>query len=401
MSALAVLLSEAEAALLQQDLGRAATLYARASELDEAAPLPSLGAARVALMLGRPAEALVLVERVLSRHEGLVQALTLRGAIEEAVDDPAEARRWYERAVRADRGYGPARLNLARTLSALQRWPEAVKEFRAGLALWPGQHDAVPMFAVALMRAGQSAEAIRVLTGLLENEPEHVDALVTLADALVENDQPALAQEVLSNACARLPNRAVFFARRASLALRLGNLPLARTAVDQQLRLTPDDAEACLFAASLAMSALDFDDAERRVQAALKAAPYSWRPHYLLGMIYEALRLRTPAMVAYRTAIAYGTDRWEPRNNLAVLLLELKTESAAKEARALLERALALKPPREALDLRYNLALAFWQLGDRVASERTARTVAQSGASLPVVETAKRFLTNFTRQSRT
>jgi tetratricopeptide (TPR) repeat protein len=401
MSALAALLSEAETALLQQDLGRAAMLYTRATELDEDGPLPLLGAARVALMVGRLGEALVLVERVLSRHAGLVQALMLRGSIEDAANDPAEARRWYERAVRADAGYGPARVNLGRVLATLQRWPEAVREFRKGLELSPSQVDAVPMFAVALIRAGQAAEAIRVLTHLLQSMPDHVDALVTLADALVENRQPALAGEVLANACERLPQSPVLFARRSSLALRLGNLPLARTAVDQQLRLTPDDAEACLFAATLALTALDFDDAERRVQAALKAAPYAWRPHYLLGVIYEALRLRTPAMVAYRTAIAYGADQWEPRNNLAVLLLELKTESAAKEARALLERALMLKPAKDALDLRFNLALAFWQLGDRLAAERTARAVAQSGSALPVVAEARRFLLTFSSQSRT
>jgi tetratricopeptide (TPR) repeat protein len=396
MNTIAPLLTEAENALVQNELDRAAGLYARALELDEdRSPLPSLGLARVALLLGKIPEALVLTHEVLSRCPNSVEALTLRGSIEDAVSDSAEALRWYEKAVRTDGTYAPARLNLGRAYASLKRWNDAIREFRKGLELAPSQTDAVPMFAVVLIRAGQAPEAIRVLTLQLQRSPDHIDSLVTLADALVEEHHPQLAAELLANSCERLPTSPVLHARRSALALRMGNLPLARTSVDQQLRLTPNDAEAAMFAANLAMMALDFDDAERRIQAALAASPYNWRAHYQLGMLYEALRLRTPALVAYRTAIAYGKDAWEPRNNLASLLLEFKTRSAALEARDVLEQALVSMPPKEALPVRFNLALAYWQLGEKNLSERNARSVAQSKTPLPVVTEAKRFLKNF------
>jgi Flp pilus assembly protein TadD len=111
------------------------------------------------------------------------------------------------------------------------------------------------------------------------------------------------------------------------------------------------------------------------------------------------MRLFSAARVAYRMAISNGPKAWQPRNNLAVLMLEEK--GGAKEAKALLLEALALGSLSETLEARYNLALACWKLGEMGAAEHAAREVAASPLELPVVANAKRFLTHFPRHATT
>jgi Flp pilus assembly protein TadD len=208
------------------------------------------------------------------------------------------------------------------------------------------------------------------------NDPSHVDAVVTLADVLVETKQPGLADEVLANAQERLPDVAVIRARRSALALRRGDVKAATEHVRGQLSLTPGDADAWRFAATLAVMRKDFDDAERCAQKALALKPTDWRCHHQLGCIYDALRLAEPAKVAYRRAIELGGG-WEPANNLGVLLLESGTKADLAEARERLAAAVQRYPG--AIRLRYNLALAWAKSGDRAASEREAREVVKRG----------------------
>jgi Flp pilus assembly protein TadD len=144
---------------------------------------------------------------------------------------------------------------------------------------------------------------------------------------------------------------------------------------------------------------LDFSSAEGRVLQVLSKNPRYWRAHYQLGMIYEAMRLFGAARVAYRVAISNGPKAWEPRNNLAVLLLEQKGGEA--EAKTLLMEALSLAPREETLEARFNLALACWKLNEKGAAEKAALEVASSPLELPVVANAKRFLTHFPRRGTT
>lgn len=397
MNTLAPLLVEAERYLQFEELDRAAELYKRAIDLaGDRSPLPTIGLARVALILGKVDDAQVLLDHVLSNHPTSVEALTFRGVVADARQDFTSAVRFLNQALALDAHYSPAHANLGRVLAQQKRWPQALASFRTALTLSPLQYDLVPLLATAAVRTGELGEAIRALTRLLQQQPDHVDGLVTLADVLMEAKLDAYAAELLDNAVGRLPRVAVLHARQSAVALRRGDQGLAVAAVERQLQLTPNDEEALLYCAALHVMNRDLDRAERRVQQALALNPTSWRAHYQLGLIYDALRLREPAKVAYRTAITHGSRAWEPRNNLATLLLEERSPGAAREARALLEQAIALGPAAETLDARYNLALAHWQLGEKHASERSARAVAASPHERSVVTDAKRFLKNFT-----
>lgn len=397
------LLIEAERYLENEDVDRAAECFRRAQVLEKVgAPSPAVGLARVALILGRLDDAQQILDHVLADHPKSVEALTYRGVVADAREDPSAALQLLERAVAVDATFAPAHANLGRLLGQLGRWSEARLAFRTALALAPRQPALVPLLALAATRAGSLDEAIEVLTKHLERSPDHLDAIVTLADVLIEAKMGDHATELLANAVERLPRVAVLYARQSGLALRRGDLELARSAVAKQIALTPTDEAALLYAATLELMRRDLEQAEQLVQRALELAPESWRAHYQLGLIYDALRLKGPASVAYRMAMKHGPRAWQPRNNLATMLLEERTATAAREALALLEEAIALGSngdAPDAPDTRYNLALAHWQLGQRAASERAARQVASLVVNSPIVATAKRFLGNFTPAS--
>lgn len=391
MITIAPLLTEAEHYLAQKDVDRAAELYRRAHELDRGhSPLPVIGLARIALVLGKTDKAIELLDAVLVRHPERVDALTFRAVADEARGARKEALTRLERAVSVDRGYAPAWTNLGRLLAQDARWREARAAFHSANELAPGQTDVQVLETVAAFHGGDVNGAGAMLTRAVLNDPSHVDAVVTLADVLVETTQLALADEVLANAQQRLPRAPVIPSRRAALALRRGDVTAATEHARAQLALSPDDADAWRFAAMLAVTRADLDDAERCAQRALALKPADWRCHHQLGCIYDALRLAEPARVAYRRAIELGGG-WEPTNNLAVLLLEGGAPSELTEARDRLGAVLRRFP--DATAPRYNLALALARLGERARSEQEAREVIKRGvADDPCVADARRLL---------
>lgn len=396
MDTTTALLIEAERYIELEDADRAAVCFKTALDLDEShSPLPSVGLARIALMVGRVEDAQRLLDHVLQQHPKCAEALTYRGVVADAREDAEGALKYLERAVAQRGDFVPALANLGRVQGQLGRWQDALRSFKRASELAPGKADLVPLLALAAARTGDHGEAIRALVPHLEQNPNHIDGIVTLADVLVDAKMITQAADLLANAVSRFPAVAVLHARQSSLALRSGNLALAREAAERQVSLTPGDEDALLYAATLDMMELDLNKAEARVQQVLAINQANWRAHYQLGLIYDALKIRHAAKVAYGVAMRCGPKAWQPRNNLATLLLEERTPAAAREALSLLNEALTLGPVEELLDVHYNLALAFWQLGELKNSEQAAREVARSPRNCSVVTNAKRFLQNF------
>ncbi|MCC6336827.1 MAG: tetratricopeptide repeat protein [Myxococcales bacterium] len=396
MITIAPLLTEAENYLARQDIDRAAECYKQANQLDQGhSPLPVIGLARIALAMGRVQNAVELLDGVLARHPHRIEALTFRALADEVGGSTKDALKRLEKAVAVDQSYAPAWTNLGRLLAQDARWSEARTAFATANKLAPDQTDVQVLETVAAFRSGDVNGAGAMLTRCVLRDPSHVDAVVTLADVLVETGQAKLADEVLENATLRLPNVAILHARRSALALRRGDVKAAREHVTKQLELTPDDADGWRFASVLAAMQTDLEEAERCVQKALTHKPNDWRCHHQLGCIYDALRLTEPAKVAYRRAIELGAG-WEAVNNLSVLLLEGGSSVELAEAKTRLTQAVQKNP--DATSPRYNLALAFAKLGDKAGSDREAREVMKRGQpGDPCVADAKRLLSN--RQS--
>lgn len=367
------LLSEAERYLVEKDVDRAAELYVRAQEQCAGrSALPLIGLARVALLTARNDEARALLEAALKVDSRNAEALTFRGVLEEATGHLEEALALHSQALAIDPTLAVAHVNQGRVYAQLERWELASASYQLAV-----QHGALGaevkvQLGTALFRARRTADSLKVLSLTVQSHPRHLDALLTLADALVETGGLQLAAELLDNAAPRLPQEPLIASRRAAVALRLKDLEAARREAWRHTALAPKDEEAWLFAAVIDTMQLRFDSAEQALKQVLKLNPNNWRAHFHLGGLCDALKDRMGAKKAYRAAIACDALAWEPLNNLAVMLLEERTRHSFAEARALLDRAIRLGSRGDAILVRYNLALACCGLDDAVGARRAA-----------------------------
>lgn len=368
------LLVEAERYLVEKDVDRAAELYVRAEEQCAGrSPLPMVGLARIALLTRRNDEAKHLLDAVLLTHPRCAEALTFRGVVEDAAGEVIEAMNFHARALAIDPTLAVAHVNLGRAYALLHRWELSAASYQLALQHGATSADVKVQLGTALFRARRTTEALKVLALTVHAHPKHLDAILTLADALVETGALQLAAELLQNAAPRLPNEALIASRHAAIALRQKDLEAARREAWRHTTLAPRDEEAWLFAAVIDTMQLRFDTAEKALKYALKLNPDSARAHYHLGGLYDALRNKAAAKKEYRSAIACDALAWEPLNNLAIMLLEEGTPASLTEARTLLDRAIRLGNKGDAILVRYNLALACYRLGDLAGMRRAAQ----------------------------
>lgn len=388
------LLTEAERYLTENDLDRAAVLFAHAHKVCNASqPLPMVGLARVAILMRRFAEATTIIDAAIAKFPACAEALTTRGVICEIEGHANEAIALHSRALLLDPRLGQAHFNLGRCYAQLSRWDLASASFR--LALQHGAQGPVVKTALgtALFHARRTTEALKVLTLTVNAHPNHLDAIVTLADALVETGALGLAAQLLDNATPRLPKEPVIASRRAAIALRMKDLEEASKEAWRTTTLAPKDEEAWLFAAVIDSMRLRFDTAEKALKTVLRLSPNNWRAHYHLGGLSDALKDKAHAKKCYRAAINANPHAWEPLNNLAIMLLEEGSKRATDEAKTLLERAVRNGVTRDAIVTHYNLALAHLKLGDSYSARRVAKQLLElAPAEHPMAGEAQRLL---------
>lgn len=368
------LLVEAERYLTEKDVDRAAELYVHAQQQCAGrSPLPFIGLARIAILMRKFDDAKQLLAGLHARFPACAEALTLLGVLEEAHGNLDEAIVFHTRALQHDPALAMAHVNLGRSYALTQRWELSAASYT--LAIQHGAQDAAVkvQLGTTLFRARRTAEALKVLSLTVQAHPKHLDAILTLADALVETGALQLAAELLDNATPRLPDEALIASRRASIALRLKDLEAARREAWRHTVIAPKDEEAWLFAAVIDTMQLRFDSAEKALKQVLRLNPKNARAHYHLGGLYDALKDKAAAKKSYRAAITADCLAWEPLNNLAIMLLEEGTRESLTEARILLDRAIRLGTRGDALVVRYNLALACYRLGDVVGTRRAAQ----------------------------
>ncbi|MGV3623689.1 MAG: tetratricopeptide repeat protein [Archangium sp.] len=388
------LLTEADRYLGLNDFDRAAAMFEHAQKQSGGrSPLPLVGIARVAIAMKKVEEAAQILEGVLTKFPKCAPALSLRGVIEEAKGRFEAAGEFHSRALVLDPTLAMAHVNLGRLAAQQKKWAHAAASYQLALQHGAATPDAGAQFGTALFHSGRVTEAVRVLAHVVEAYPRHFDAVITLADVLVETTQLELAAQLLDNAAERFPKEPLIPSKRAVIALRLKDLEVAATEAWRVTTLAPLDEEAWLFAAVVDTMRLRFDTAEKALKHVLKLSPHNWRAHYHLGGLADAIKDKKEAKRRYRAAIVANPMAWEPLNNLAIMLLEEGGTDSLKEARTLLDRAVQLGAAPDAIVVRYNLALACFRLGDKEGTRRAASELMKlAPADHPMANEAKRVM---------
>ena len=155
--------------------------WARRCAATRPSPQADLAAAQALDKLDRPAEALQLLDSLLSREPAFATAIEGRGNMLLRMGRNEEALAAFERTVTLE-GETPARLsNLAAALHRLGRFEEAVERARRALVLDPDHRNASYNLAAVLLEMLRTGEATEVLKRILRRHPDDADLQWNLA----------------------------------------------------------------------------------------------------------------------------------------------------------------------------------------------------------------------------
>jgi tetratricopeptide (TPR) repeat protein len=427
------LVASAQEHLGQGRLDLAAQAYAEALEQDHKQLAASLGLARISMSLSMVEQALAILDRTLGFAPQNVEALVLRGLVEEGRGNLTGALDYFSRASKLsqasfkpvppsaaslERGDKPgrkrraqapsapeagsvsaadayaARYNLGRALAVARRYKEAIPELMAAAKLQPGATDPHYALGVVHKESGRMGDAILAFTRTLEIDPTFLDGYMTLADVLSEAGKQDAAEKVLLQAQSLFPDSGPVYDKLAAVCFKQGDLAKVVQTLQQQVRVQPANESAYINLATFALAGNDVPAAAAAVDALLKLDPASWRGLHLRSMLYDMADRVELAMADLREAARLAPQEWKPKNDLGTLLnaQAQKDKKAAVEAVAVLESACAVAPADE-LAPRYNLALAYWNAGRQADARRQADALVRSGPEGDrVVEQAREVL---------
>ena len=154
------------------------------------ASLDSRRSARAAYAEGDFAAALTALEAAVAASPADAEARNDLGQLLVRQGRTAEALAHFDEAVRRDAGRWNYRFNRARTYGLLNRWDEAVAEYRIAAQLFPEDHATLYNLGLALLRVKDFAGAVTALEQAVVAAPEQHDFLITLGTAYVGAAQP-------------------------------------------------------------------------------------------------------------------------------------------------------------------------------------------------------------------
>jgi tetratricopeptide (TPR) repeat protein len=283
-------------------------------------------------------------------HEGLAEAYTELGQLEQAIAHHAESARLLP-----DEAH--YQYNLARALAEAGRFAEAVLHYRHSLRLEPKEARTHNNLAIALGRLGQGEEALTHYVEAERLDPRDAQAPYNHGIALLRLGRTAEAIPRYEAALRLRPDYADAHFNLASALASLGRLPEALPHYEAALRERPDDPEFRLtYAGALLVSGRP-QDALAQVRTVLAARPQHAPALFAQGNALAALRRSGEAAASYEAALRADPNQPNAHYKLGNLLIDLDRVS---EALIHYEAAVRLNPADA--EAQHNLGIAYARL---------------------------------------
>jgi tetratricopeptide (TPR) repeat protein/SAM-dependent methyltransferase len=165
----------------------------------------------------------------------------------------------------------------------------------------PDQQDPI-MIGVSHLEAGRLDEAAQVFRGILQDDPNHPDALHLLGLAAFQAGAAGEALEWINKAVIAQPGNPVFHSSIGLVFKALGDLEQAETALARAVEIDPEFA-AARFNLGVVLGLAGWSgEAITHFQAALSLMPDDAETHFNLGLALERQGLRDEARAACRAA---------------------------------------------------------------------------------------------------
>ena len=238
----------------------------------------------------------------------------------------------YRRAVQADPRLGPARLQLAHAYASIGDGPNALREYARAAELMPENTDAQIKAGNFMLLAGQFADAQGMGERLLARSPKSVEAQVLIANALAGLKDWESAVEAFEKAVEIDPSRALTYADLGAAQMSKGDPVAAEAAFRKAVDIDPKSSLALISLANFYWSRGDAGQGEQLMKRALAADPKSIVANRALAMFY-IVRNQPAAAEPYLKTVADNSPGPEAKYVLAEYYLRLRR---LDEARALL-----------------------------------------------------------------
>ncbi len=281
---------------------------------------------------------------------------SVEGRVDEAIAQVREA-------LRADPEIVEAHVLVGNFQSKAGRLEEAVRAYRQALLLDPEHQGAVFSLALAYKKMGRLDEALAGFGRAQQLDPRATKPLWQLADLDMRRGRFAEAEKVLEEGLARKVDRPSFL-------LKLGECYLEMKR---------------------------WDDAEKRLRAALALRPDLAGVHYNLALVHEGRNELAAAIDAYERELRRDAKAFRAAFNLGRLL---QRQGRGPEAIARFREALLVQPDFGTGEL--YLAKALLDTGDLGGAEAAARSGLTHSPERKVAPLGHYVLADvYTRQGRT
>ncbi|MGB9893941.1 MAG: tetratricopeptide repeat protein, partial [Candidatus Saccharicenans sp.] len=203
-----------------------------------------------------------------------------------------------------------------------EKYDQAVQNLEKALSLESGIPQAQLLLSTCYNELGKKAEAKKILDEILKEDPNSVQALIGLANILIEEGR---GQDVIS-----LCKKALSIDERNTQAYTLiGEVYMARMEhaqarpyLEKAVEIQPKMTRNVLNLAVCLVGLKEFEAAEKLLKEILKDYPKYPLVYYHLGLMYEEQGRIEEACEAYSKEIENYPDHFRARFNLAKLLLK-------------------------------------------------------------------------------
>jgi|CXWL01.1.fsa_nt_gi predicted O-linked N-acetylglucosamine transferase (SPINDLY family) len=279
--------------------------------------------------LGRHAQAVELIERVLRRGVNSAELHALFGGALMGLGRHAEAEQYFSEATRLKPDYAEAFNDLGNAIRLQGRFSEAIAIYRDAVRLQPGIGMIHQNLGTALAEEGLLAEAEASLSEATRLQPLRAEAFHDLGVVLQRRGKT---EQALKNFTHALRLDPALVSARVGLArshVALGEIAQAISTCEDALRFEPKSHDALVGLGSALQAQGNLEQAAVRYQAALTVKPDSVDATYQLATVRMSQNRLDEASTGF-----HATLRLKPRHALAannlgnVLLAQSRPEEA-------------------------------------------------------------------------